>query len=100
MPSAWKTCALTTWGVALHMPPVGLALGSRSRIAAFHASLVPVFWTLRPNWPNCPGFIVGGPVFVSTRSGVEVPPISIEALGRGVSGGLFHVTSGAFVSVV
>ena len=42
-PSAWKTCALTTCGVVLHIPPLGL-LGSRSRIVVFHASLTPAFW--------------------------------------------------------
>src|SRR5246127_1984114 len=98
-PSAWKTCALTTWGGVLHMPPLGL-LGSRSRIVAFHASLTPVFWTLRPNCPNCPGLIVRGPVFVSTRLGAEVSPILIETLALAVCGGLFHVTTPVLVTMV
>src|SRR5437016_10060796 len=84
----------------LHMPPVGVLWGTRSRIVAFHASLTPVFWTLRPNCPNCPGLIVAGPVFVSARLGVEVPPISIETLALAVCAGLFHVTSAVFVRVV
>src|SRR5215471_10168249 len=96
-PSAWKTCALSIWGVAEHMPPVGLLLGSRSRIVAFHASLTPVFWTLRPNCPNCPGLMVAGPVLVSTRLGVEVSPIAIETLALEVSVGVFHVTKAVFV---
>src|SRR6266849_3520234 len=79
-PSAWKTRALSIWGVKEHMPPVGLALGSRSRIVAFHASLTPVFWMLRPNCPNCPGLIVAGPDLVNTRLGAEVSPILIETL--------------------
>src|SRR5260370_6625787 len=99
-PLAWKTCALSIWGVKEHMPPVGLALGSRSRIVAFHASLTPVFWTLRPNCPNCPRLIVAGPDLVSVRLGVEVCPIVIETLALDVCGGLFHVTSAVFVSVV
>src|SRR5260370_20704383 len=99
-PFAWKTCALSIWGVKEHMPPVGLALGSRSRIVAFQASLTPVFWTLRPNCPNCPVLIVAGPVFVSTRLGVEVFPISIETLALDVRVGVFQVTSAVFVRVV
>src|SRR5260370_23697111 len=99
-PFAWKTCALSIWGVKEHMPPVGLALGSRSRIVAFHASLTPVFWTLRPNCPNCPRLIVAGPDLVSVRLGVEGCPIVIETLALDVCGGLFHVTSAVFVSVV
>src|SRR5258706_4013522 len=99
-PSAWKTCALGIWGVKEHIRPVGLALGSRSRIVGFQASLTPVFWTLRPNCPNCPVLIVAGPVFVSTRLGVEVSPILIETLALDVLVGVFQVTSAVFVSVV
>src|SRR5260370_7558616 len=99
-PFAWKTCALSIWGVKEHMPPVGLALGSRSRIVAFHASLTPVFWTLRPNCPNCPRLIVAGPDLVSGRLGVEVCPIVIETLALDVCGGFFHVTTAGFLSVV
>src|ERR1700741_2128187 len=99
-PSAWNTCARSIWGVKEHMPPVGLALGSRSRIVAFHASLTPGFWTLRPNCPNCPRLIVAGPVFVSTRLGREVCPIEIETLALDVRVGVFQVTSAVFVSVV
>jgi hypothetical protein len=82
------------------MPPMGLLLGSRSRIVAFQASLAPVFWTLRPNCPNCPVLIAEGPVFVSTRLGVDVCPISIETLALDVSVGVFQVTSAVFVRVV
>src|SRR5260370_45759 len=99
-PFAWKTCALSIWGVKEHMPPVGLALGSRSRIVAFHASLTPVFWTLRPNSPNCPRLIVAGPDLGSVRLGVEGCPLVIETLALDVWGGLFHVTSAWFASVV
>src|SRR5690349_6899743 len=98
-PSAWKTCALSTWGVVLHMPPLA-PLGSRSRMVAFHASLTPVFWTLRPNCLNCPGFIVAGPVLVSTRLGGEVCATVIEALALAVCCGVFQVTSAEFVRVV
>src|SRR6267378_787496 len=73
-PSAWKTCALSIWGVKEHMPPVGLALGSRSRLVGFNASLTPVFWTLRPNCTNCPVLIVAGPVFIITKLGAAVFP--------------------------
>src|SRR5882757_8200108 len=100
VPFAWKTCALSIWGVKEHMPPVGLDLGSRSRILAFHASLTPVFWTLRPNCPNCPRLIVAGPVFVSVGLGVDVSPIAIETRALAVREGLFHVTSAVCVSVV
>src|SRR4029077_16744374 len=99
-PSAWKTCALSIWGVKEHMPPVGLALGSRSRIVAFHASLTPVFWTLRPNCPNCPRLIVAGPVFVSVSLGLEVSPIASETLALAVRVGVFQVTSAVFVRIV
>src|SRR5256714_14924820 len=84
----------------LHMPPVGVLWGSRSTIVAFHASLTPVFWMLRPNCPNCPGLIVAGPVFVSTRLGAEVSPIAIETLALDVRVGVFQVTSAVFVRIV
>src|SRR5690348_17460160 len=99
-PFAWKTCALSIWGVKEHMPPVGLGLGSRSRIVAFHASLTPVFWTLRLNCPNCPRFIVAGPVLVRTRLGGEFCATVIEALALAVCCGVFQVTSAVFVRVV
>src|SRR5215472_14788904 len=98
-PFAWKTPALTPWGVVLHIPPLE-PVGSRSRMVAFHASPTPVFWTLRPNCPNCPGLIVAGPVLVNVRAGVEVSPISIEALALAVSFGVLNVTKAVFVSVV
>ena len=60
-PSAWKSCALSIWGVAEHMPPVGVLFGSRSRIVAFHASLVPLFRISKPNCAGCPTTIVAGP---------------------------------------
>src|SRR5512135_314651 len=85
MPFAWKTCALSIWGVEEHMPPVALGFGSWSRIVAFHASPTPVFWTLRPNCPDCPRLIVAGPVLVSTRLGEEVSPTAIETLALAVS---------------
>src|SRR5882724_3113993 len=83
------------------MPPAE-PLGRRSRIVAFHASLVPVFCTLRPNWPDCPTLIVAGPDFVSTRFGVRlgIPPTSTEALALAVCGGLFHVTTAVLVRFV
>src|SRR5690349_4734966 len=92
-PFAWKTCALSIWGVKEHMPPVGPGLGSRSRIVAFHASLTAVFWTLRPCCANWPRLIVSGPVIVSVRLGAEVCRIASETLALGVREGLFHVTS-------
>src|SRR5260221_14566131 len=82
------------------MPPVGVLWGSRSTIVAFHASLTPVFWMLRPNCPNCPVLIVAGPVFVSTRLGAEVSPIAIETLALDVRVGVFQVTSAVFVRIV
>src|SRR5260370_38775332 len=82
------------------MPPVGLALGSRSRIVAFHASLTPVFWTSRPNCPDCPRLIVAGPDLVRVRLGAEVSPISIETFALDVRVGVFQVTSAVFVRVV
>src|SRR5262249_32117988 len=100
MPFAWKTCALSIWGVEAHIPPVALLLGSRSRSVAFHASFTPVFWTLRTNCPNCPGLIVAGPDLVSVRSGVEVCPRSIETFALDVRVGVFQVTSATFVIVV
>src|SRR5882762_11667945 len=99
-PFAWKTCALSIWGANEHMPPVGLALGSRSRIVAFQASLTPVFWTLRPNCPNWPRLIVAGPVFVSTRLGAAGCLIAIETLALDVRVGVFQVTSALFVRIV
>src|SRR5262249_41002175 len=99
-PSAWKICALIIWGAEEHMPPVGLLFGSRSRIVAFHASVGPAFWTLRPNCAGCPGLIVAGPVFVIRRLGLDVCPILIETLALAVCGGLFHVTVPVFVIVV
>src|SRR5215469_8486902 len=71
-PSAWKICALSICGVEEHMPPVGLLLGSRSRIVAFHASLVPLFRISRPNCPGCPTTIVAGPDLVNTRLGAAM----------------------------
>src|ERR1700704_4706681 len=97
MPFAWKTCALSIWGVEEHMPPVGLLWGSRSRIVAFHASLTPVFWTSRPNSPDCPRLIVAGPDLVRVRLGAEVSPISIETFALDVRVGVFQVTSAVFV---
>src|SRR4029077_11077203 len=83
----------------LHMPPVA-PVGSLSTMVAFHASLLPVFCTLRPNCPNCPRLIVAGPVFCNTRLGGEVCPIAIETLALDVRVGVFQVTSAVFVSVV
>src|SRR5260370_5279157 len=75
------------------MPPVP-PLGSRSRSVTFHASLVPVFWTLKPNCPHCPRLIVAGPDLVNTRSGAPtIPPTVIETLALAVCGGVFHVTT-------
>ncbi len=99
-PSAWKTWALSTWGVVEHMPPVP-PLGSRSRSVTFHASLVPVFWTLKPNCPHCPRLIVAGPDSVNTRSGAPtIPPTVIETLALAVCGGVFHVTTPVLVTIV
>src|SRR5204862_8251997 len=83
----------------LHMPPVGVLWGTRCMLVAFHASLTIVFWMLRPNCPNCPGLIVAGPVFVSTRLGAEVSPIAIETLALDVRVGVFQVTSAVFVRI-
>src|SRR5215813_10497897 len=71
-PSARKSCALSIWGVAEHMPPVGALFGSRSRIVAFHASLVPLFRISKPNCPGCPTTIVAGPDLVNTRFGAAM----------------------------
>src|SRR5499427_8489012 len=68
-PSAWRSCALRMWGGGAPLPPVGLLFGSRSRIVAFHASLVPLFRISKPNCPGCPTVIVAGPDLVNTRLG-------------------------------
>src|SRR5258708_25227435 len=82
------------------MPPVA-PLGSWSSSVAFHASLVPVFWTLRPNCPHCPRLIVAGPDLVNTRLGAPTnPPTVIETLALAVWGGVFHVTTPEFVTLV
>ena len=67
-PSAAKTCALSTSGVASHMPPVAPS-GSTSRMVVFQASLGPVFWTSIAKMPHCPTFIVAGPDFVTSSTG-------------------------------
>src|SRR5260370_14844294 len=82
------------------MPPVE-PLGSWSSSVTFHASLVPVFWTLKPNCPHCPRLIVAGPDLVNTRSGAPtIPPTVIETLALAVWGGVFHVTTPEFVTIV
>src|SRR5258708_19552301 len=82
------------------MPPVP-PLGSRSRSVTFHASLVPVFWTLKPNCPHCPRLIVAGPDLVNTRSGAPtIPPTVIETLALAVCGGVFHVTTPVLGTIV
>src|SRR5206468_12552571 len=84
----------------MHMPPVA-PLGSWSSSVTFHALLVPVFWTLRPNCPHCPGLIVGGPDLVNTRLGAPtIPPIAIETLALAVCGGVFHVTTPVLLTIV
>src|SRR5215475_15227185 len=83
----------------LHMPPVA-PLGSSSSSVTFHASLDPVFWTLKPNCPHCPRLIVVGPDLVNTRLGAATPPILIETLALAVCGGLFHVTTPVLVTIV
>src|SRR5713101_1423615 len=84
----------------LHMPPVAPP-GSWSSSVAFHASLVPVFWTLKPNCPHCPGLIVGGPDLVNTRLGAPtIPPTVIEMLALAVCGGVFHATTPVLVTIV
>src|SRR5258707_2644060 len=82
------------------MPPVP-PLGSRSRSVTFHASLVPVFCTLKPNCPHCPGLIVGGPDLVNMRLGAPtIPPTAIETLALAVCGAVFHVTTPALVTML
>src|SRR5256884_2822665 len=84
----------------LHMPPVA-PLGSSSTSVTFHAPLDPLFWTLKPNCPHCPGLIVGGPDLVNTRSAVPtIPPPAIETLALAVCGGGFHVTTPVLVTIV
>src|SRR5215469_15783833 len=83
----------------LHMPPVE-PLGSSSSSVTFHASLDPVFWTLKPNCPHCPRLIVAGPDLVNTRLGAVTPPIVIETLALAVCEGVFHVTTPVLVTVV
>src|SRR6266849_780413 len=84
----------------LHMPPV-VPLGSSSSSVTFHASLDPLFWTLRLNCPHCPGFIVGGPDLVNTRLGApRIPPTANETLALAVCGGVFHVTTPVLVTMV
>ncbi len=67
-PSAAKTWALITAGVVSHIPPLAPS-GSRSRIVAFQASLLPLFRMSRVKFPRSPRFMVAGPVLVSTSSG-------------------------------
>src|SRR5690242_15108913 len=55
----------------LHMPPVG-PIGNLSTMVAFHASVLPVFCTLRVNCASWPGFIVAGPPLVITRLGAAM----------------------------
>src|SRR6516165_9506629 len=83
----------------LHMPPVE-PLGSSSSSVTFHASLDPVFWTLKPNCPHCPRLIVAGPDFVNTRLGAPAASILMETLALAVCGGVFHVTTPVLVTVV
>src|SRR6266849_2847036 len=82
------------------MPPVE-PLGSSPSSVTFHASLVPVFWTLKPNCPHCARLIVGGPDLVNTRLGAPTtPPIVIDTLALAVCGGVFHVTTPVLVTIV
>src|SRR5882724_3160156 len=82
------------------MPPVEQH-GSPPSSGKFHAPLVPVVWTLKPNCPHCAGLIVGGPDLVNTRSGAPTgPPIVIETLALAVCGGVFHVTTPVLVTIV
>src|SRR5258705_78606 len=84
----------------LHMPPVE-PLGSSSSSVTFHASLDPLFWTLKTNCPHCPGLIVGGPDLVNTRLGApRIPPTANETLALAVCGGVFHVTTPVLVTMV
>src|SRR5690349_18406211 len=70
-------------GVVLHMLPemVGVveARGKLSRRLTFQASLVPMFWTSRPKVAGCPGIIVVGPDFVSTRFGPDASTVKQNA---------------------
>src|SRR5437667_4209376 len=82
------------------MPPVE-PLGSSSSSGASHASLDPLFWTLKPSCPHYPGLIVGGPDLANTRLGAPtIPPIAIETLALAVCGGVFHVTTPVLVTIV
>src|SRR5437870_12797431 len=82
------------------MPPVA-PLGSWSSSVAFHALLVPVFWTLRPNCPHCPRLIVAGPDLVNTSLGAPTtPPTAIETLALAVCEAMFHVTTPVLVTIV
>src|SRR5215471_4345321 len=83
----------------LHMPPVG-PLGSSSSSVTFHASLDPIFWTLKPNCPHCPRPIVAGPDLVNTRVGAATAPIVTETLALAVCEGVFHVTTPVLVTIV
>src|SRR5262249_41407593 len=83
----------------LHMPPVA-AMGSSSSSVTFHASLDPVFWTLKPNCPHCPRVIVAGPDLLNTRLGAATAPIVTETLALAVCGGLFHVATPVLVTIV
>src|SRR5260370_3049633 len=53
------------------MPPV-VPVGSLSTMVGFHASLVPVFCTLRVDCRSWPGYIVAGPPLVITRPGAAI----------------------------
>src|SRR5260370_6957514 len=80
--------------------PVG-AVGRSYRGVTFHVSLEPLFWTLKPNCPHCPGLIVGGPDLVNTRLGAPtIPPTAIETLALAVCEGIFHVTTPVLVTIV
>src|SRR5258708_18323568 len=84
----------------LHMPPVA-PLGSSSSSVTFHASLVPLLWTLKPNCPHCPGLILGGPDLVNTRlAAPTIPPTAIETLALAVCGGVLHLTTPVLVTIV
>src|SRR5215467_6598805 len=81
------------------MPPVE-PFGSSSSSVTFHASLEPVFWTLRLNCPHCPSVIVAGPDLVNRRLGAATAPIVTETLALAVCVGLFHVTTPVLVTTV
>src|SRR5499433_1360527 len=81
------------------MPPVE-PLGSSSSSVTFHASLDPVFWTLKPNCPHCPRVIVAGPDLVNTRLGAATAPIVTDTLALAVCGGVFHVATPVLVTIV